>query len=195
MPDTRTSDETAASALTGVELIRIVQGGNMRKAVAALLGHQFRGARAVRTTNQTAANYTTSTPIPFESADVDTDGFWSAGTPSRLTIPDLSADGWVITHVGVSAACRVDLVTSDQFTQFAVIHASSAGTSKSIAGNMANILTTTTKFVSACMAMVPVVVGDFFTGNIQQQTDTSITVNGANGQTHLSLVVLGMEPV
>jgi hypothetical protein len=35
MPDTKTSDETAAAALDGTELIRIVQGGNMRKATAA----------------------------------------------------------------------------------------------------------------------------------------------------------------
>lgn len=34
MPNTKTSDETAASALTGAELVRIVQGGNNRRATA-----------------------------------------------------------------------------------------------------------------------------------------------------------------
>lgn len=35
MADTKTSDETSASALDGTELVRIVQGGNMRKATPA----------------------------------------------------------------------------------------------------------------------------------------------------------------
>lgn len=35
MADTKTTDETAASTLTGAELVRVVQGGNNRKTTAA----------------------------------------------------------------------------------------------------------------------------------------------------------------
>jgi hypothetical protein len=190
MADTTTSGETATGAITGAELIRIVQSGNMRKSAAELIGHQFRGARAVRTTNQTTANYTTGTPIPFESADVDTDTFWSAGSPSRLTIPA----GLGITHVDVSAAVRVELVTSDTWTELAIVQRNSADAALGQWGNMSNILTTTTKKLSAGSLCVPVSDGDYFTAVLTQQTDTSITVVGSIAQTSLALRVTGMEP-
>lgn len=86
MPDTTTSDETAATQLTGAELARITQGGNSRRTTTGEIGHQFRGVVVTRATNQSIA-HNTLTAVSFSSAPVDTDGFWSAGDPTKLIIP------------------------------------------------------------------------------------------------------------
>jgi hypothetical protein len=39
MADTKTSDETAATALTGAELLRVVQSASSKKTTAALVAH------------------------------------------------------------------------------------------------------------------------------------------------------------
>lgn len=44
----------------------------------------FVGARVYRTTNGSQAS---GDAIPFETVDYDTSGFWSAGQPTRLTVP------------------------------------------------------------------------------------------------------------
>lgn len=46
----------------------------------------YKGARVVKTANQTIPA-TTNTPLTWGSASRDTNGFWSSGAPSRLTIP------------------------------------------------------------------------------------------------------------
>lgn len=46
----------------------------------------FRGALIHRTTDTGSLNGNYS-PVVWQAADYDTDGFWSAGSPSRLTIP------------------------------------------------------------------------------------------------------------
>lgn len=45
----------------------------------------YRGAILSRTTTQTGVVNTT--PVSWEAASFDTDSFWSAGAPTRLTIP------------------------------------------------------------------------------------------------------------
>ena len=47
-------------------------------------GTQFRGARAVRSSNLSIAS---GAAIPFEVTRFDTDGFWNIAAPSRITIP------------------------------------------------------------------------------------------------------------
>lgn len=46
----------------------------------------FSGARALRTTNQSISGGS-ATALSFESVEFDTDGYWSAGNPTRFTAP------------------------------------------------------------------------------------------------------------
>lgn len=46
-----------------------------------------RGALVKLTSNESILD-TTSTPIPWDEAEYDTGGFWSASSPTRLTIPE-----------------------------------------------------------------------------------------------------------
>jgi hypothetical protein len=47
----------------------------------------FRGALSRRSTNLNISATSTYFAIPWQSAVYDTDGFWSAGQPTRLTVP------------------------------------------------------------------------------------------------------------
>jgi hypothetical protein len=62
MVDTKTTDETAASALDGTELSRIVQGGNMRKATSK----QFASLGAMTPFDRGTITTGTVTPEPSE---------------------------------------------------------------------------------------------------------------------------------
>lgn len=93
------ADLVAAGAITGDELIHLVQSGNSRKATldeiaAAFVGLNvgqglaapFRGALLGRTSELTDF---AAPPLlmPWQVADYDTDGFWNAGASTRITIP------------------------------------------------------------------------------------------------------------
>jgi hypothetical protein len=60
----------------------------------------FQGALAVKTATQAIAG-STDTPISYDAVAYDTMGFWSAGAPTRLTVPA------GITRVIVSASTRI----------------------------------------------------------------------------------------
>lgn len=47
----------------------------------------FRGARAKFTADKTGLNLSVGVVLSWDAADNDTDGFWSAGAPTRLTVP------------------------------------------------------------------------------------------------------------
>ncbi len=92
------ADLVAAGTITGDELLHIVQGGNSRKAtlsaIAAAfaglnigqgLAAPFRGALLKRTSDFTGITFPLL--VPWQAAEYDTDGFWNAGAPTRITIP------------------------------------------------------------------------------------------------------------
>lgn len=98
MPDTPISGLPDASALTGAELFALTQGGVSKKVSGSVLATlmsaaaptqnwavPFRGALAKRTSDLTGIVW--AVMIPWQDTYYDTDGFWSVGNPSRLTIP------------------------------------------------------------------------------------------------------------
>lgn len=92
------ADLVAAGTITGDELLHLVQSGNSRKAtlqaiasafmglnVGQGLAAPFRGVLTKRTTNLTGITFPLL--VPWEGVEYDTDGFWNAGSATRITIP------------------------------------------------------------------------------------------------------------
>jgi hypothetical protein len=191
MADTTVTNETAATALTGAELARIVQGGSSKKTTAAVLGHQVRGAKVHMTADDTTVNATTGYTFSWDAALYDTDTFWSAGSPTRLTIPT----GLGITHVDVSAHCRVDATTASTWSQMLVQQYSSGDVLKEHWGIGNLDKGGTSAFLSACENGVEVADGDYFVAKYTEESDSSVTVVSGTHQTTMTLLVRGMEPV
>jgi hypothetical protein len=130
MADTKTSDEVAATALTGAELVRVVQSSTSKRTTAALVGHQFRGCRVEKTTTLSAQNITAGVAVSFQSAVLDTDTFWSAGSPTRATIT--ASKGFKVANA--SAAIRIDNNNVDTYVVVTLRHNNSAGVTQRVAG-------------------------------------------------------------
>lgn len=192
MPDTTVTGETAATALTGAELARIVQGGNSRKTTTAVLGHQFRGAVVKMTSDDTTVNTTSQTTISFDSAVIDTDGFWSAGAPTRLTIPP----GLGITHVELVGSAHVTASTGDTQASIFITHFNSSNVAQQSAALSGVEFGNTVKRTVLPTGPIAVDDNDYFTMLYQEESDTSVTIEGDTTiWTKLSLKVIGMEPV
>lgn len=192
MADTKTSDETAATAPTGAELVRIVQGGSSKKTTLAVAGHQFRGARARMTSDDTAQNVTTLTAVVFDAAEFDTDSFWSAGSPTRLTIPA----GLGITHVELAGQVNTTASTADTYLSVEITHYNSAGTILNRILQFGSEFGATTKVAAMGSGPLAVTAGDYFELRVQEESDTSVTIQGGSTtRCFLALHVIGMEPV
>jgi hypothetical protein len=188
MADTKTSDEVAATVLTGAELVRVVQSATSKKTTAALVGHQFRGCRLERTTSLTLQNYTAgTTDIVFQVATLDTDSFWSAGTPGRATIP--ASKGFKVANV--AAAVRIDSLTVDTFATMYLQHYNSSNVQQRVVG-LTSEAGDTVRWMNATMLAVPVADGDYFVVRPDEESDTSVTVNSSG--TGLAVEIIGMEP-
>lgn len=192
MADTKTSDETAATTPDGTELVRIVQGGSSKKTTLAVAGHQFRGAKVRVTSDDTAQDGTGTPDVSFDAALFDTDGFWSAGAPTRLTIPA----GKGITHVALTGQINVSSSTADTTLSVGILQRNSGGTVQSYARQMFIEMGGSTRALNVHTGPLPVSDGDYFTLNWTQETDNSVTIEGDSSiWTFLALHVIGMEPV
>lgn len=99
MADQELASLPAAGTLDGTVLLYIVdQDGNSRKVTLADLktfintdptvitsADPWRGAKAYRTSDLTSV--TTAQTIVWQAASPNTDSIWSAGAPTRLTVP------------------------------------------------------------------------------------------------------------
>jgi hypothetical protein len=191
MADTTTTAETAATTPTGTELARIVQGGNNRKTTLAVIGHQFRGARARKTSDDVSADYSTETALDMDVADFDTDSFWSAGTPSRLTIPAGAGIIYVeLTGQVISSASAIGAASWTSITQY-----SSADAVKRTIGQ--RVITKDGLTMTLAVSTGPLAVddGDYFQLRYRDE-DTSVVIEGDQTvETFIALTVLGMEPL
>jgi hypothetical protein len=191
MADTTTTAETAATTPTGTELARIVQGGNNRKTTLAVIGHQFRGARARKTSDDVSADYSTETALDMDVADFDTDSFWSAGTPSRLTIPAGAGIIYVeLTGQVISSASAAGAASWTSITQY-----SSADAVKRTIGQ--RVITKDGLTMTLAVSTGPLAVddGDYFQLRYRDE-DTSVVIEGDQTvETFIALTVLGMEPL
>lgn len=193
MADTKTSDEAAATTPTGAELVRITQGGSSKRTTAAVLGHQFRGAKAQMTSDDTAVNLTTTAAISFDVARFDTDSFWSAGSPARLTIQA----GKGIKYVSLTGQVSLADVTSGAFAAGFIVHRNSAGTALDQWANDQMDFGGNAPRLNVSSGPVAVSDGDYFELLARVESDTSATLKGAGTSLvcGLTLHVIGMEPV
>jgi hypothetical protein len=148
-------------------------------------GSTFAGARVRRTTDQTTADYSTETAIPWEEAVVDTDSFWSAGTPSRLTVP-VAYNG---RYANVQGQVRIDATTADTYKVVRLSHKDSGGTTKFIAAQSVEV-GLTTAYVNVSLIGVPVATGDYFDMAIDEESDTSVTIKSAS-QSGFAIQIIG----
>lgn len=190
MADTKTSDEAAATTPTGAELVRIVQSATSKKTTVAVLSHHFRGARARMNADDTAQNVTASdVAITFDVADFDTDSFWSAGSPTRLTIPS------GVSYVMLSGQALVSSSTGDTFYSVSIQHRNSANTLLRYYGQRFMEGGNTSRMCNVSSGAIAVSSGDYFTLNVREESDNSVTIEGDDSaQTFLALTVLGMTP-
>jgi hypothetical protein len=110
----------------------------------------FRGALAQKTSTQSiAAN--TDTPVSFQGTLYDTDGFWSAANPTRLTVPA------GVTKVIVSANVRLTGGSGNNQLKLTKNGADMPGT-----GNVSMSSGFTTAHMNATTAVLNVAPGDWF---------------------------------
>jgi hypothetical protein len=84
----KVSELTSAGALDGSELVYVVQDGASRKVTLGALKAMitaWRGARLALTSTKTGLS--SGYIVAWDTAVVDTTGFWAAGSPTRLTVP------------------------------------------------------------------------------------------------------------
>ncbi len=167
-------------------------GGTSQQITAANLAKGLRnlglqGARVRMTADDTAQNVTTQTAISFDSAsDLDTSSFWSAGSPTRLTIPA------GISYVSLVGQVHITSTTADTWLILAIVQRNSSNTIQRIFVNRFVEMGFTTKVLSVASGIVPVSSGDYFTLEVREESDTSVTIEGDDTiQTFLSLKVEG----
>jgi hypothetical protein len=195
MANTKTSDETAASTLDGTELVRIVQTGNSRKVTATklgVLGKSFRGVVARLTSDDTTVNATAQTTLSFDSAPIDTDSFWSAGAPTKLTIPS----GLGIAYVSLVGQINVSASTADTWCGLLLEQYNSSDVAQRAFANLNVEFGAATNRIQVVTGPVAVTAGDYFLLKFQTESDTSITIEGDSTiWSSLALHVIGMVPV
>lgn len=191
MADTKTSDETAATALDGTELVRIVQSSSSKKTTAAVLGFQLRGAKVRITSDDTAVNATSGHTLLWDEAVYDTDGFWSAGAPTRLTIPALKG----ITHVDISAKIFVTSSTIGEWAGVECARFNSSDVKQELVASSRMEMDATGFYLNVAEVGIAVDDGDYFTFILTVAADTSVTINSTTTPTAMTIVVGGMEPL
>lgn len=174
LADKTIGDLTAAVSVNDADLIELEQSGNSRKATVALLrARQFSGARVYKSADQTAADFTTATNLTFDSEHFDTDSYHDTGSNTdRLTVP---ADGYYEASFTISVtAITADLWVLGQTRRF-----NSANVEQASNSGTARIRTetgSTSPFLSGSTGPVFCTAGDYFTLQLQVETDNSITV-------------------
>jgi hypothetical protein len=153
---------------------------------------EFRGCRVERTSSLTGQNYTGgATDLVFQAATLDTDSFWSAGTPARVTIP--SSKGFTVADV--SASVRLDSNTPDTWGQIVLQHYNSSNVFQRQAGSKTETGSggaTVTYYFNVALLACPVADGDYFVIRPQVESDTDVTIN--SGGTGITVNIIGMNP-
>lgn len=173
MTDKQTSELSAASALTGAELVHVVQGGHSRETTTGDIAHSgFSGALVKKSVDQTGANYTSSTPIAWDAEEYDV-GSWhdNASENTRLTVPA------GVHHVRVSGRVSLANVTADMWCVLSMLK---NGAGFVGGGGFGTEFGTTTPRLQAFSAVVAVTAGDYFELALQNETDTSIDMTAAS---------------
>ena len=133
----------------------------------------FSGAQVTLAANETTANYTSDTAVPFDQETYDVDGWHDNVTNnSRLTVPS------GVTRVRVGANIQVALIDNNEAVLFRIAKGGSTawdGAAASRAGQ-----NTGAAMLSIVTGPVDVVAGDYFEANLLIAVDTSVTITAAN---------------
>lgn len=169
------SDETAGAALVGTEEFRGWLGSvNYRwtsAQIKTLVTTQKR-AMVKKAADQSAANYTASSLIAFDSEVYDV-GNWhdNVTNNSRLTVPS------GVTVVQVGAVVRIDLTTADTWKNIELLKNGTVVFDGYIAQKVE--VGAADLAISFCSGPIVVVAGDYFEVNLQEESDTSITITAS----------------
>jgi hypothetical protein len=149
---------------------------------------EFRGCRVRMTADDVTQNITGEAAVSFDAADFDTDSLWSAGSPTRLTIPA------GVGYVAVSGQALVTLSTADTHFSVAIRLYNSANVLQKAFGTRFIETGGATKMLAAHTGPCAVATGDYFQLWIREETDNSVTIEGDDAnQTYLALDILGMS--
>jgi hypothetical protein len=130
---------------------------------------KHRGALVTKSADQTAADFTTPTAIPFDAESYDSDTIHDTATNnSRLTVPSGAS------KVRIIGQCRLTSVTADLFVNLSILKNGGSSFDGFPAQN-AEIGATIEK-VNVSSPVLVVTPGDYFELMLEVQTDTSITV-------------------
>lgn len=145
-------------------------------------GVDFHGALAYLNAAQSIAD-STDTSISFNATTYDTDGFWSAGTPTRLTIPS----GKGITKVRLSCGLQYDNNTSGNRT--IQINKNGSGSYIGRIGMAGAAVSSGGGFaLNGSTAVIAVSDGDYFELNTSQNSGGALNAQATN--TWLSIEVI-----
>lgn len=181
MADTKTSDEAAAAALDGTELVRAVQSGGMVQTTAAAIARSGRsGALVYLTADLTSQNFASFPAISWTAAKFDTDSYWSAGSPTRLTAP---ANGWYEARGNV----QINLGTADEYIRASIQRNGANFTGNPYAFVEVGSVAPAINLSSGAFQMTA---GQYIEMIFDTEADTSITLVGVDnvGSTWLQLM-------
>jgi len=141
----------------------------------------YNGALIVLGTDQSISD-SSATNISFTSADYDTLSFWSAGSPTRITIPSgvskvrLSAELQYAANATGARTFQINKNGSGVYNGRASVNGSAASTSTSGFG------------MNCSTAVINVSAGDYFEVNTSQNSGGSLAAQG--GRTWLAIEVI-----
>lgn len=120
-------------------------------------------ARVRRAANQSLTN-NTATDISFDTEDADPGGFWTAGTPTRLT---------VVTTGVVEVTCNVFFAANTTGRRVLLIVRNAL---EIVAGLTTDAIGTDPTRLSATTGPVPVSAADFFTFSVLQESGGALNI-------------------
>ena len=173
MANTKASDESAAAALDGTEIVRIVQtGSSVRTTVQDIVDlGAFSGCLVKKASDQTTADYTSAPMVTWDTEVYDVGG-WHEGVtnPSRMTVPAGVTRVKVAGNVMIGSHSGGTIAYASIYKNGAVFSGGPEQRSE---------LTFGTYAINVSSAVVTVTAGDYFELKVFVETDTSVTITAA----------------
>lgn len=192
---------TAAGAITGAEELHIVQGGNSRRVTldeiaAALAGitsaqtyaMPFKGAMVSLAADLTAVTYPLL--VPWSTVSYDTEGFFSAGDPTRFVIPA------GVKKIRLQAGIQFPAGAGEDYGAY--ISFTKNGALQFLGNAVSNVRQSTSGYTdniySITSAVLAVSEGDYFELRTNTPSPSVIPDVRAGGYTYFALEVIEFTP-
>ena len=170
MANTKASDESAAAALDGTEIVRIVQSGSsVRTTVQDILDiNAFSGAMVKKSADQTTADYTVAAAVAFNTEVYDVGGWHDTVTNnSRFTVPS------GVTRIRLHAQALLTSITASMYVIGEFFKNGAAISPREV---NANEISAGFNYLIVDSNVLTCVAGDYFEFVLTVETDTSVTV-------------------